>query len=210
MGKRREKRKQAEEAVPSPEVEARPAEAAEEAPLTEPEVEGGGDTVVATPEAAALEQLAAELDLQSERYLRLAAEFDNFRKRMVRERSETSSRAQAHIVSSILESLDDLSRVAHLDPASATVEDVVSGVELVERKLLRELGSQGLTRIGAAGEPFNPNDHEAVATTPATTDGQEDTVAAVFQVGYRLGNTLVRPARVQVFVESQMDGQPQG
>jgi molecular chaperone GrpE len=209
MGKRKSKRKPSADEAATPEAEMPPAETVDQTPAADQDTGDGGSALVETPEAA-IDRLTQESESQKDRYLRLAAEFDNFRKRMVRERSETTSRAQAQIVSRMLESLDDLSRVAHLDPANATVEDVVSGVELVERKLLRELDGQGLRRIGAVGDPFDPNDHEAVATATPPTDDEDGTVAAVLQVGYKFGSTLLRPARVQVFVASQTDGQPQG
>jgi len=209
MGKRKGKQKLPDATAATPETEALPAEIGDQAPREEQEAGKGAGALVETPEAA-IDRLTGELESQKERYLRLAAEFDNFRKRMVRERSETAARAQAQVVSRILESLDDLSRVAELDPASATVEDVIAGVELVERKLHRELDNQGLQRLGAVGDPFDPNDHEAVATASPPTDEQDGTVAAVLQVGYRLGSTLLRPARVQVFVASGMDGQLEG
>lgn len=150
--------------------------------------------------AEELTRLTEELEVQKERYLRLAAEFDNYRKRMLREREETRSVAQGDVVSAIIESLDDLARVAHLDPAQTSAQDVIAGVELVERKLLRELQNAGLVPIGTAGDRFNPHDHEAVATAPAPKANQEDQIAAVLQVGYRFGKMLLRPARVQVFV----------
>ncbi len=149
---------------------------------------------------AAAERLAGELEEQKDRYLRLAAEFDNFRKRMIRERSEISARAKAEVTAAILEGLDDLDRVSQLDPEQATSKDVIEGVELVERKLFRELEMAGLQRVGAEGERFDPNHHEAVAATPAPDEERADLIAAVLQVGYRMGDILLRPARVQVYV----------
>ncbi len=163
------------------------------------EAQGDAAAVLERPEDT-VERLAEELAAQKDRYLRLAAEFDNFRKRMIREREEIGSRGQAAVVSSILDSLDDLGRVASLDPDTANIRDVVSGVEMVERKLLRELEGVGLTRIGAEGEVFDPNDHEAISTAPAPNGEKDNLVSEVFQVGYRFGGLLLRPARVQVFV----------
>lgn len=156
-------------------------------------------------DAEELTQLTEELEVQKERYLRLAAEFDNYRKRMMREREETRSVAQGDVVAAIIESLDDLARVAHLDASQTNGQDVIAGVELVERKLLRELKSRGLVPIGTEGDRFNPHDHEAVATAPAPKANQEDHIAAVLQVGYRFGKMLLRPARVQVFVATGTD-----
>jgi molecular chaperone GrpE len=154
------------------------------------------------PEAA-IERLTQDVEEQKDKYLRLAAEFDNYRKRTLRERTETTSRAKAAIASAILEGLDDLDRVSQLDPEQTTAKDVIDGVEMVERKLMRELASAGVERVGVAGELFDPNFHEAVAAVPPQESGQEDQIAAVLQVGYRMGNLLLRPARVQVYVAPQ-------
>ena len=208
MGKRKKRHKPVEEENQTVESAAQEPDAVElEADVVGAEDQRkGGGALVETPEAAVV-RLTEELDAHKDRYLRLAAEFDNFRKRVVRDRTETRGRAQADVMAVLLESLDDLSRVAALDPAQSSVEDVVAGVGLVERKLLRELQNQGLQRIGTDGEQFDPNDHEAVATARAPAEDKEDRVAAVLQVGYRLGNMLLRPARVQVFVAPPEGGE---
>ena len=208
MGKRKKRHKPVEEENQTVESAAQEPDAVElEADVVGAEDQRkGGGALVETPEAAVV-RLTEELDAHKDRYLRLAAEFDNFRKRVVRDRTEARARAQADVMAVLLESLDDLSRVAALDPAQSSVEDVVAGVGLVERKLLRELQNQGLQRIGTDGEQFDPNDHEAVATAPAPAEDKEDRVAAVLQVGYRLGNMLLRPARVQVFVAPPEGGE---
>ncbi|MFQ5704045.1 MAG: nucleotide exchange factor GrpE [Gemmatimonadales bacterium] len=183
---------------PQPEVEVECAEPNDAAGVPGGAVAG----LVERPEEA-VQRLTEELNEQKDKYLRIAAEFDNFRKRVARERDEIRARGQAAVVSSILDSLDDLQRVAALDPDGASTEDVVSGVELVERKLLRELENAGLTRVGAEGDVFDPNHHEAISTAPAPDGDKENRVAAVFQVGYRFGGLLLRPARVQVFVSQE-------
>jgi molecular chaperone GrpE len=148
------------------------------------------------PDRAA--QLEAELAELKDRHLRLAAEYDNFRKRTLRERDEGRLRGQADLARRLLEALDDLGRVAHLDPVATAAADVIAGVELVERKILRELEAVGLVAISAVNVPFDPQLHEAIATIPTAQQDEDHTVAAVFQVGYRLNGTLLRPARVQV------------
>ena len=157
-------------------------------------------------DAAAAEQVVsetehpavAELAELTDRYLRLAADYDNFRKRTARERAELESRARADLARRLLEALDDLGRVAHLDPATTVASDVIAGVELVERKVLRELGAVGLERVADTDVPFDPTYHEAIATVAAASEAEDHTVAAVFQVGYRFNGMLLRPARVQV------------
>lgn len=145
---------------------------------------------------ARLEREAADL---KERLLRTAADFDNFRKRAARERAETWGRAQGDVIQKILEAIDDLGRVAHLDPAQTSAQSLHEGVGLVERKLLKVLETVGLERMDPSGQPFDPNAHEAVMTTPAPSADRDGCVATVFQAGYRLGGVLLRPARVAVY-----------
>jgi len=151
-------------------------------------------------EAAAL---AAEVADWKDRHLRLAAEYDNYRKRAARERDELRTRAQGDLARRLLEALDDLGRVAHLDPAVTAAPDVIAGVELVERKVLRELAAAGLEAVSATGVPFDPEMHEAIATAAAGSPAEDHTVAAVFQPGYRFHGMLLRPARVQVRIFSE-------
>jgi molecular chaperone GrpE len=165
-----------------------------EAVVPEETVEDSGLSLPAADVGA----LEAELTETKDRYLRLAAEYDNFRKRTNRERDELRVRSQADLLRRLLEALDDLGRVAHLDPSATAAADVIAGVELVERKVLRELGAMGLGVITETDVPFDPAVHEAIATVPATSADEDHTVAAVFQVGYRFNGTLLRPARVQV------------
>ena len=170
----------------------------------EPELEGAGTVGEAEGE---LETLRAELEARNDRYLRLAAEYDNFRKRTLRERTELRERAQADLARQLLETLDDLGRVTALEAANASVHDVIEGIHMVERKLLQELEQAGFERVGAAGEPFDPNHHEAVATHPASEQQAPGTIGNVLQPGYRLGNVLLRPARVVVVVDDEPDGE---
>ena len=151
----------------------------------------------ATPTTAqiALEQQMAE---QQEKYLRLAAEYDNYRKRTARERSEQTARAQAELVRMLLDPLDDLARFAHVDPSTVDAATVVQGVDMVERKFLKTLTAAGLEIIDPINQTFDPKVHEAVATEPALSPEDDHVVARVFQVGYLFNSQLLRPARVVV------------
>ena len=156
------------------------------------------------------EELQSKFDELKDRYLRIAAEYENFRKRTARERVEMWQRAQAEVVSNILDALDDFERVLQLDSASASAEDVIKGVELVERKLLRELESAGLERVGRVGEAFDPKHHEAIGSLPAETEEEDQTVGAILQSGYKFGGALIRPARVQVLMWQNEGSQEPG
>ncbi len=159
------------------------------------EISGGP---VASAASAASHGSVSELDVWNDRYLRLAAEYDNFRKRTSKERAETWARAQAELVSRLADALDDLSRFAHIDPAEIDSKTLHDGVDLVERKVWKELENAGVTRIDQAGVSFDPNVHEAVTTQPAAKPEQDHTVGQVVQPGYKMRDTLLRPARVVV------------
>jgi molecular chaperone GrpE len=140
----------------------------------------------------------AELSTLRERYLRLAAEFDNYRKRVERERSEGHVRAQATLLERLLEPLDDLQRIADFDPETTPSGALHEGAEMVERKFLRAMEAAGMEEIDAAGKPFDPAVHEALTTVPTTERDEDDMVAQVYQKGYRFRGILLRPARVVV------------
>jgi molecular chaperone GrpE len=161
----------------------------------EAESELDGDPVIASGPAAELER---RLSAQQDRYLRLAAEYENYRKRSVRERSEAQARGQADLVKQLLDPLDDLARFAHVDPATVDAGTVVQGAEMVEKKLLKGLGNVGLEIVDPVNQTFDPTLHEAVATEPALSPEDDHVVARVYQVGYRFNGQLLRPARVVV------------
>ncbi len=150
------------------------------------------------PEAAAQPAGDPELSSLRDRHLRLAAEFDNYRKRVERERSETALRAQAQLLERLLEPLDDLQRIADFDPATTPSQALHEGAEMVERKFLRAMESAGMEVVEADGMGFDPAIHEALTTVPTAAAEEDDTVAQVFQKGYRFKGQLLRPARVVV------------
>jgi molecular chaperone GrpE len=152
----------------------------------------------ATPDAVDLPAAQREIDDLRERHLRLAAEYDNFRRRAVKERQEAGWRAQGELVRGILDAIDDITRFAHVDPASVDARTVVDGVLMVEKKLFKSLAGHGFEMIDATGHPFDPARHEAVSTTPAFGEDEDGLVAATFQVGYVINGHVLRPARVVV------------
>ena len=135
---------------------------------------------------------------EREKYLRLAAEYDNYRKRSAKERQDAGARAQADLVRQLIEALDDVARFAHVDPATTDAATVVQGVDMVEKKLLKSLGAAGLEIINPVGETFDPALHEAVATEPTSAKEDDHVVARVYLPGYLFKSQLLRPARVVV------------
>jgi molecular chaperone GrpE len=129
-----------------------------------------------------------------EAYLRLAADFDNYRKRVAREYSEVTARANERLVKELLPVLDDLGRalVAAEEHEEAKLAE---GVQLVHRHLSTLLEREGLAEIETNGR-FDPHVHEALLSQPS--DQEEGTVLEVVQKGYRLGDRVLRPARVVV------------
>ena len=146
-----------------------------------------------------LSDLRDEFDELNDRHLRLVAEFNNFRRRTEQERLGAWSRAQADVVGKFLDVLDDLSRVAELDLNNATVDGIMEGIDLVEKKFIRMLEDSGVEVINPAGGTFDPGQMEAVMRVPVESEDQDDVVAQVFQKGYSLKGVLVRPARVSVY-----------
>src|SRR5215213_1466760 len=146
-----------------------------------------------------LEEDLAEL---KDRHLRLAAEYDNYRKRSSRERAELADRAQASFVAKLLDVLDDLDRLVASDPTTP-LPTLREGLSAVDRKLWKELQDAGVQRIDPVGTAFDPALHEAVSTTPTSDRSDDHVVSATFQPGYRFKGTLIRPARVQVFSDQQ-------
>jgi molecular chaperone GrpE len=138
-------------------------------------------------------------DALNDRHLRLVAEFNNFRRRSEQERLSAWARAQADVIAKFVDVLDDLNRVAQLDLTNATVEAIIEGVDLVERKFVRMLQDSGVEIIDPAGQPFDPERMEAMMRVPAESEEQDDVVAQVFDKGYALKGVLVRPARVAVY-----------
>jgi molecular chaperone GrpE len=196
------------QSAPAPEP---PAEGPD--PARAPEPHSGG--AVLEPAAEAVLRLERELGeartalaQATDKYLRMAAEFDNYKKRGLRERTELRARSQADLLERLIDAFDDLARFAHVDPAQTDAKTIHDGALLVERKLWKELEAAGVTRIDQPGVPFDPNVHEAVTMQPATAPPQDHTVGAVLQAGYKLGDALIRPARVIVlsWQEGTTDG----
>ncbi len=165
---------------------------------TSPAREGGDEEGDSQSE---LGDLQSEFDALNDRHLRLVAEFNNFRRRSEQERMAAWTRAQADLVGKLLDVLDDLQRVADLDLSNASVEAIMEGIDLVERKFLRQLEEAGVEMVDPTGQPFDPERMEAMMRVPVESDDQVDTVAQVFQKGYSLKGTLVRPARVSVYTQ---------
>ena len=171
----------------------------DQAPVTEQgDGSGAPDTGSDVAELATRDDWQRRVDEQRDKHLRLAAEYDNFRKRAARERQEAGWRAQGEMVRGLIDALDDLTRFAHVDPATVDAATVVEGVDMVERKMLKALAGNGLEVVDPLDQPFDPKVHEAVGTEPALSAEDDHLVGKVYQRGYVFNGQLLRPARVVV------------
>lgn len=158
----------------------------------------GAEALPIDAASAALHEAERLLDEQKDKYVRLFAEFENFRKRSIKERLDAEAKGMSALMLSLLDSLDDLGRVAHFDPSTTAAQAIAEGVALVEKKMLKSLADLGLSVVNPDGQKFDPALHEALSATPAASADEDERVAQVFQVGYTFNGQLLRPARVVV------------
>jgi molecular chaperone GrpE len=153
----------------------------------------GGTAAATTDPVSALQQ---ERDALHDRLLRTAAEFDNYRKRVDRERRDLSEFAAADVLAELLPIIDNFERALQV-PAPAEAESFRTGIEMIHRQMLDLLRKRGAKRIEALGADFDPKYHQAVIhePSPGHRDGE---VIEELQSGYMLGDRLLRPAMVKV------------
>ena len=143
------------------------------------------------------EQILKERDDYRDRLLRSIAEFDNYRKRIERERKELADFVSFEILNDLLPLVDNLERALAAADGTQTVADYRIGVELIYKQLADLLRKKGVTAIDAKGADFDPRLHEAVMHEPSDTH-RDNEVIEELRRGYRLGERLLRPAMVKV------------
>ncbi len=160
-------------------------------PVTEEVTE---NTVEETPEAPAVDPWEEKYNAERDAHLRLAAEYDNYRKRTVKEKEASYGNGKADAVAKLLPVYDNLER-ALLQPT----EDAAykKGVEMTMNELVKIFTALGVEIFGQVGEPFDPNIHNAVMHIESE-ELEENTISAVFQKGFKIGDKVVRFAMVQV------------
>ncbi len=144
---------------------------------------------------AELEKLKAELENKNDLLLRTAAEFDNFKKRTERERAGIAEFAKSNVIKELLPILDNIDRAASLE--DKTSPDYIKGIELIVKQFEALGGKLGITEVAQVGDSFDPNCHEAVMHIEDENLG-ENVIAQVLQKGYKIGDTVIRPAMVSV------------
>ena len=174
-------------------------------PAPEKESEVKEETAPETPKTDTAEEAPAEksreevleeqIKEKDDKYLRLCAEYDNFRKRSQKEKTEIYSSSKAQVIEEILPILDNFERAAM--NSEADFEGYKKGIELIFGQFLKVLEKFGVESFGEEGDPFDPNLHSAVMAVQDDSLG-ENTVAQVFSKGYRLGDRIIREATVKV------------
>ncbi len=141
--------------------------------------------------------IVTEYEELSNRYVRLQADFNNFRKRTEKERESTYQYAAQELIGSLLPVMDNFDRALNVNIKESTVENLYKGVEMVYKQLMDVLQSNGLEEINALGEKFDPNFHHAVAQEE-NEEYEENTIIEIFQKGYKVKDKVIRPCMVKV------------
>jgi molecular chaperone GrpE len=144
-----------------------------------------------------LEEAQAAIADAKDKYLRLSAEFDNYRKRTLKEKAELIKNGAEKTLTAILPVLDDLERAVKT-PASEETKAMHEGIELIFNKFVKVLGQEGLQKIETEGKPFDTDFHEAIALIPAQSDDQKNQILDCVQTGYTLNEKVIRHAKVVV------------
>jgi len=168
------------------------AQAADEAAMGEPLEAAAAEE---NPLELELESLRAELESQKDKYIRLYADFDNYKKRTAKEKSEIFAYASQPLMEKLLSVLDAFGSA--LKDSEAVGGPVYEGLVMVSNNLRDILSAEGLTAIAAVGETFDPNKHNGIATDDRE-DVDEDTVTEEFITGYMYKDRVIRPAMVKV------------
>ena len=145
-----------------------------------------------------LEKAQRAIEEQKDKYLRLSAEFDNFRKRTVKEKAELIKNGGEKAINAVLPVLDDLERALQNMEKTEDVKAIYDGVNLIYQKFLKNLHQEGLEKMEPVGADFDTDYHEARALVPAQGEGRGGKVLDCVQTGYKLNDKVIRHAKVVV------------
>lgn len=154
--------------------------------------------------AASLETGSDEVALlraRNDQLIRIAADFENYKRRHVREKEDWAKYAGQQVITTLLPVIDNFERALQTEPKAEEFENFVEGVRMIHRQLVEVLGKAGVEVIQAVGEPFNPEFHEAIMSE-ASDEVPDETVLAEFQKGYVMNGRLLRPSIVKVSKEA--------
>lgn len=148
-------------------------------------------------EALDPEKLAADLVELNQRFLRTAADFENYKRRTAQEKDDLLKYSNAKLMAELLPVLDNFQLALKSPAESVEAQNVVKGVEMIYRQMLQTLEAAGMAKIEAVGQPFDPNLHEAIMQVDDDTV-PEDTVVEELRAGYMLKERVIRPSMVKV------------
>lgn len=148
--------------------------------------------------AKELEEAKQALEDYKDKYLRLSAEFDNYRKRTLKEKAELIKNGGEKAISAVLPILDDLERALQNMQKADDVKAMYEGIDLIYQKFLKNLNHEGLVKMEPVGENFDTDFHEAIALVPAPEEAQKGKVLDCVQTGYKLNEKVIRHAKVVV------------
>lgn len=143
------------------------------------------------------EKLAADLAELNQRFLRTAADFENYKRRTAQEKDDLLKYSNARLMGELLPVLDNFQLALRTPGESQEAQNVIKGVEMIYRQMVQALEQAGMTKIEAVGQPFNPNLHEAIMQVEDDTV-PEDTVVEELRAGYMLKERVIRPSMVKV------------
>lgn len=150
-----------------------------------------------TPEER-ITALEAELEKEKKEYMFLMAEFDNFRKRTIKDKADLIKNAAENAMRNILPIIDDFDRAIQANASSDDIAALREGVELIYNKLIKYLESNGVKEMNTTGEDFDADIHEAVTTFPAPTEDMKGKIIDTVQKGYSINDKVLRHAKVVV------------
>lgn len=145
-----------------------------------------------------LEAAQQTIEEQKDKYLRLSAEFDNYRKRTMKEKAELIKNGGEKAIGAILPILDDLERALQNMQKADDVKAMYEGIDLIYQKFLKSLSQEGLQKMEPVGETFDTDFHEAIALVPSPDEAQKGKVLDCVQTGYKLNDKVIRHAKVVV------------
>ena len=197
MKKEKETVKEQETETTEQEVNNTASEAEAKAEATEETAGESEEAEAAEPELSAEEQLQIELAEAKDKYIRLYAEFENFRRRTSKEKLEMTNTANARLIESLLPVLDDFERALKNIDDNAEVSALREGVELVQQKMVNTLNGKGMKAMEVkAGDDFDADKHEAITQIPAPQEELKGKIVDVVEKGYTLGDKVIRFAKV--------------
>ena len=161
------------------------------------EPQDGTDTMADATDSGATPDLAAAVAEWQDKYIRLQAEFDNYRKRTLKEKMSLIESGGEEVIKSLLPVIDDVDRALTAMEKSNDIEAIRNGVKLIAQKFSELLRQKGVVEIATADQPFDVDEHEAVARFPSDAD-KKGKVIDVVQKGYKMGDKVIRYAKVVV------------